>query len=93
MSKRAKRKTKSDDSYTKKYNFIKKCSSSALDNSFKFWCTIYSVDLSCAYAGINDVDHHIKIKKHIDYVSISNILSHQYFKKLRSYPKESGEIQ
>ena len=66
-SKKAKRKTKFDDSYTEKYKFIIKCSSFVPDNSFKFRCEICSVDFSCAYGGINDVDHHITTEKHEEY--------------------------
>ena len=64
LSNKTKRKTEFDDSYTeRKYNFVIKCSSSVPDNSFKFWCTIWTVDLSYAHGGSNDVDHHIKTGK------------------------------
>ena len=65
-SKKTKIKTKFDDSYTEKYSFIIKCSSSVPYNSFKFRCTICSV-ISCAHGGVNDVDHHIKNEKHEEY--------------------------
>ena len=66
-SKKAKRKTKFDDSYIEKHNFIIKCSSSIQDNSFKFQFTICNVDLSSAHGGINNVDHHIKTEKCNEY--------------------------
>ena len=63
-SKRIKRKTKFDDSYTEKFNFIVKCSNSVQDHEFKFRCTVCCVNLSCSHGGINDVELHVKSEKH-----------------------------
>ena len=59
-SKRVKRKTKFDNSYTDKYNFIVKCTNSMQDYEFKFRCTVCCVNLSCSH----DVDLHVKSEKH-----------------------------
>ena len=60
----------------------KSCSSCVPDNSFKFRCTISSVDLSCAHGGINDVDHHIKTEMHKEY---EKNLQSKTFKYLITY--------
>ena len=72
-SKKAKRKTKFDDSYTEKHNFIIKCSSSIQDNSFKFQFTICNVDLSSAHGGINNVIITLKPKSVTNMKRISNV--------------------